>query len=127
MSYVDEVESHLSKTPVIPASAFVAPGATVIGDVTLGEEVSVWYGAVLRGDINRIRVGAHSNIQDGSVVHIDSGFETTIGDWVTVGHRAIVHACTVGAEVLVGMGSVTSMARKSALVRSSVPGPSSPA
>src|SRR3954469_16038665 len=106
MSYVDEGESHLSKTPVIPASAFIAPSATVIGDVTLGEEVSVWYGAVLRGDINRIRVGAHSNIQDGSVVHIDSGYDTTIGEWVTVGHRAIVHACTIADEVLVGMGSI---------------------
>jgi carbonic anhydrase/acetyltransferase-like protein (isoleucine patch superfamily) len=106
MSYAQEVESHFSKRPVIPASAFVAPGATVIGDVTLGEEASIWYGAVLRGDINRIRVGAHSNIQDGSVVHIDSSYDTTVGEWVTVGHRAILHACTVADEVLVGMGSI---------------------
>jgi carbonic anhydrase/acetyltransferase-like protein (isoleucine patch superfamily) len=106
MPYLPQVETHFHKAPVIPASAYVAPGATVVGDVTLGEECSVWFGAVLRGDINRIRVGAHSNIQDGSVVHIDSGFDTTIGEWVTVGHRAIVHACTVGDEVLVGMGSI---------------------
>lgn len=106
MSFLHQIETHFRKSPIIPVSAFVAPGATVVGDVTLGEETSIWFGAVLRGDINRIRVGAHSNIQDGSVVHIDSGYDTTIGEWVTVGHRAIVHACTVADEVLVGMGSI---------------------
>lgn len=106
MSYAQAIEPHFSASPVIPASAFIAPGATVVGDVVLGEEVSVWYGAVLRGDINRIQVGAHSNIQDGSVVHIDRGYEAVLGEWVTVGHRAIVHACRVADEVLVGMGSI---------------------
>jgi carbonic anhydrase/acetyltransferase-like protein (isoleucine patch superfamily) len=106
MAISDEIARHFTATPRIPASAFIAPGATVVGDVTLGEECSVWYGAVLRGDINRIVVGAHSNIQDGAVVHLDSAYGTTLGEWVTVGHRAIVHACAVGDEVLVGMGSI---------------------
>ncbi len=93
--------------PVIPASAFVAPGASVIGDVTLGEDASVWFGTVLRGDSNRIRVGARSNLQDNTVVHVNSGDEwTDIGDEATVGHRAIVHACRVGRRCLVGMGSI---------------------
>ncbi len=106
MSYLDQVGAHFSTRPVIPESAFIAPGAVVVGDVTLGEETSIWFHTVLRGDIHAIRVGAHSNIQDGSVVHIDSAYGTTIGEWVTVGHRAIVHACTVDDEVLVGMGSI---------------------
>lgn len=95
------------RTPVVPASAFVAPGADLIGDVTLGEDVSVWFGAVLRGDVNSIRVGARTNIQDGTVVHVNAGRQRTrIGDEVTIGHAAIVHACTVGRRVLIGMGSV---------------------
>ena len=106
MAIADEIARHFHAKPRIPASAFVAPGAVVTGDVTLGEETSIWYQAVLRGDINSIRIGAHSNIQDGAVVHLDSEYGTTVGEWVTVGHRAILHACTVGDEVLVGMGSI---------------------
>ncbi len=106
MDYLARVTAHYHKSPIVPASAFIAPGAVVLGDVTLGEETSIWFHTVLRGDINRIRIGAHSNIQDGSVVHIDSDYDTTVGEWVTVGHRAIVHACTVDDEVLVGMGSI---------------------
>ncbi|HWN23736.1 MAG TPA: gamma carbonic anhydrase family protein, partial [Candidatus Sulfotelmatobacter sp.] len=79
---------------------------TVIGDVTLGEESSVWYGAVLRGDINRIIIGPRSNIQDNAVVHLDTSYPTTIGELVTVGHSAIVHACKINNEVLVGMGAI---------------------
>jgi gamma-carbonic anhydrase len=106
MSYREHIALFLDRQPAIPASAFVAPGAQIIGDVTLGEESSVWYQAVLRGDINRIVVGAHSNVQDGAVVHLERDRGTILGEWVTVGHKAIVHACTVDDEVLVGMGSI---------------------
>jgi len=92
--------------PRIHPSAFVVPGATIVGDVTLAEEVSVWYGAVLRGDINRIIVGARTNIQDNAVVHLADQYPAVIGELVTVGHGAIVHACTIDDEVLVGMGAV---------------------
>lgn len=91
--------------PRIHASAFVVPDATVIGDVTLGEESSVWHRAVLRGDINRIVVGAQTNLQDGVIVHLADDFAAIIGERVTVGHGAIVHACTVDDEVLIGMGA----------------------
>src|SRR5207245_5683196 len=74
--------------------------------VTLAEESSVWYGAVLRGDINRIIIGPRSNIQDNAVVHIDTGYPTTVGELVTVGHSAVVHACKIDNEVLVGMGAI---------------------
>ena len=97
---------RLKKGPTIHSSAWVVPGATVIGDVILEEESSVWYGAVLRGDINRIVVGPRSNIQDNAVVHIDTGYPTTMGELVTVGHIAVVHACKIDDEVLVGMGAV---------------------
>jgi carbonic anhydrase/acetyltransferase-like protein (isoleucine patch superfamily) len=106
MSFEDQIERHLGKRPVIPASAFVAPGAVVVGDVTLGEFASIWYGAVLRGDINSIKIGAYSNVQDGAVVHLADAFGVTVGEWVTVGHRAILHACTVGDETLIGMGAI---------------------
>jgi carbonic anhydrase/acetyltransferase-like protein (isoleucine patch superfamily) len=86
---------------------FVAPNATVIGDVHLGADSSVWFGTILRGDVFPIRVGARTNIQDGSVVHVTSGkAATTIGDDVTVGHLTLLHGCTVGDRVLVGMGSL---------------------
>lgn len=92
--------------PAVAKSAFIAPGATVIGAVELGEESSVWYGAVLRGDINRVVIGAQSNVQDLSVLHVSDDFAAVVGERVTIGHRAIVHACTVGDEVLVGMGAI---------------------
>jgi carbonic anhydrase/acetyltransferase-like protein (isoleucine patch superfamily) len=85
---------------------YIARGAVVVGDVTLGEGASVWYNAVLRGDINRIIVGAGSNIQDNAVVHLSDDFPCIMGDYVTVGHSAIVHACTIGNESLIGMGAV---------------------
>ncbi|MEE7476452.1 gamma carbonic anhydrase family protein [Methylobacterium hispanicum] len=87
------------------ASVWVAPGAHVIGQVHLGAGASVWFGAVLRGDNEPMRVGAGSNIQDGAVLHSDPGFPLTIGEGVTVGHRAIVHGCTVGDGTLIGMGA----------------------
>jgi gamma-carbonic anhydrase len=100
------IAARLKKGPTIHSSAWVVPGATVIGDVILEEESSVWYGAVLRGDINRIIIGPRSNIQDNAVVHIDTNYPTTMGELVTVGHTAIVHACKIDNEVLVGMGAI---------------------
>lgn len=99
------VAARLAQGPRIAPTAFVAPGATVVGDVTLGEEASVWYGAVLRGDINRIVVGPRTNIQDGVVIHLSDDFGAIIGELVTVGHSAIVHACTLDDEILIGMGA----------------------
>lgn len=96
----------LEKAPRIAASAFIAKSADLIGDVAIGEHSSVWYQCVLRGDINRIQIGANSNLQDGTVVHVADRSGTVVGDWVTVGHRALLHACTVENEVLVGMGAI---------------------
>jgi carbonic anhydrase/acetyltransferase-like protein (isoleucine patch superfamily) len=100
--------------PTLDARAYVDPAATVIGDVVLGEDVSIWPGTVVRGDVNFIRVGARTNIQDGSVVHVShdgphaklGGFATVIGADVTIGHKAIVHACRIEDAVLIGMGAV---------------------
>src|SRR5438309_10682342 len=100
------IAARLKKGTTIHSSAWIVPGATVIGDVTLEEESSVWYGAVLRGDINRIIIGPRSNVQDNAVVHLDTGYPTTVGELVTIGHSAIVHACNVDSEVLVGMGAI---------------------
>ena len=100
------IAARLKKGPIIHSSAWVVPGATVIGDVILEEESSVWYGAVLRGDINRIVIGPRSNVQDNAVVHVDTNYPTTMGELVTVGHTAIVHACKIDNEVLVGMGAI---------------------
>src|SRR5258707_11173344 len=100
------IPARLKKGPTIHSSAWIVPGATVVGDVALAEESSVWYGAVLRGDINRIIVGPRSNIQDNAVVHLDTGYPTTIGELVTVGHRAILHACKIDNEVLAGIGAI---------------------
>ena len=92
--------------PTIHASCFVAPTAILIGDVSMGEGSSVWFHCVLRGDTNHIRIGARCNIQDGTIVHVNAGsFPTLIGDDVTVGHAAIVHACTLKDRAFVGMGA----------------------
>jgi gamma-carbonic anhydrase len=100
------IAARLKKGPTIHSSAWVVPGATVIGDVILEEESSVWYSAVLRGDINRIVIGPRSNIQDNAVVHVDTDYPTRMGELVTVGHTAVVHACTIDNEVLIGMGTI---------------------
>lgn len=92
--------------PVCHPSSYIAPGAVVIGAVELAEESSVWFTSVLRGDINRIVVGPQSNVQDGSVLHVSDDCACVLGTRVSVGHRAVVHACTVGDEVLVGMGAI---------------------
>ncbi len=97
------LERHLKKTPDTAAALFVAANATVVGDVTLKPRSSVFYGAVLRGDIARIVVGEGTNIQDNAVVHLADDLDAVIGDWCTVGHGAIVHACTIGHECLIGM------------------------
>ncbi|HHS49531.1 MAG TPA: gamma carbonic anhydrase family protein, partial [candidate division Zixibacteria bacterium] len=94
------------KRPSIEGSAFVAENATLVGDVRLGKDSSVWFGAVLRGDINYIEVGERSNIQELCAVHVDSGKPTVIGNDVTIGHSAVIHACTLGDGCLVGMGAV---------------------
>lgn len=87
-------------------TSFIAPGAVVLGDVTLGPHASVWYHAVLRGDTAPIVIGESSNIQDGSIVHVDEGVPATVGARVGVGHRVILHGCTIGNDCLIGMGSV---------------------
>jgi len=106
MTFDERMERFFSQQPSIHPSAFVAPSASLIGHVTLEEESSVWYQTVLRGDINRIHIGPRSNIQDGCVIHLEDNLPTLVGERVTVGHKAILHACTVGDEVLVGMGAI---------------------
>lgn len=93
-------------SPSVHERAWVAPGAVLTGAVTLGDESSVWYTCVLRADMEPITIGDRSNVQDGAVVHTDPGFPVTIGNGVTIGHRAVVHGCTVGDDVLIGMGAV---------------------
>jgi carbonic anhydrase/acetyltransferase-like protein (isoleucine patch superfamily) len=93
------------RSPRVDASAFVAGSAEVDGEVELGPSASIWYGAVLRGDIAPIRVGEASNIQDGCILHTDEGHPCVVGRRVTVGHRAVLHGCTVEDEALVGMGA----------------------
>lgn len=95
-----------AKTPQIDASAWIAPNATIIGDVRLAAHASVWWACVLRGDNDPITVGENSNIQDGSILHTDEGVPLTIGRDVTVGHRVMLHGCTIGDGTLVGMGAI---------------------
>lgn len=95
------------KYPVIPEDCFVAENATIVGDVILGSECSVWFNAVLRGDVNSIRIGNKVNIQDGAVIHCTyQKHPTVIGDNVSIGHNAIVHGCEVKDNVLIGMGAI---------------------
>jgi carbonic anhydrase/acetyltransferase-like protein (isoleucine patch superfamily) len=99
-------------SPVVPESCFVATSTEIIGNVILGENVGIWYGTVIRGDINRIEIGDNTNIQDASVLHVDLGGEDPdtgallIGKNVTVGHRALLHACRIGDNCLIGMGAI---------------------
>lgn len=95
-----------SLRPQVDPSAWVADTATVVGDVVLGQDASVWFGSVLRGDSDRIVIGAQSNIQDQSVLHVDAGVPLTVGRGVTVGHRVTLHGCTVGDGALIGMGAI---------------------
>ncbi len=101
-----QLDKFLGQRPVLGQGVYIAKTAVVLGDVTIGDHSSVWYHSVLRGDINRIVVGHHTNIQDNAVLHLADDYACIVGNWVTVGHSAIVHACTVGDECLIGMGAV---------------------
>lgn len=102
----NQLDTFLGKKPALGRGVYIARGAVVLGDVTIGEHSSVWYNAVVRGDINRIVIGHHTNIQDNAVLHLADEYPCLVGNYVTVGHSAIVHACTVGDECLIGMGAV---------------------
>jgi carbonic anhydrase/acetyltransferase-like protein (isoleucine patch superfamily) len=101
-----QLDTFLRAKPSLGRRVYITRGAVVLGAVTLGDYSSVWYNAVIRGDINRIVIGRRTNIQDNAVLHVADDFPCQIGDRVTVGHSAVIHACTVGDEVLVGMGAV---------------------
>ncbi len=90
----------------LDSTVYLAPGAIVCGDVTIGPHSSVWFNSVIRGDSDRIVIGAHSNVQDLGLVHLDEGFPALIGDRVTIGHRAIIHGCTIEDDCLIGMGAI---------------------
>jgi len=105
MTLEERLKMHLARPADTSAAAFVAANATVVGDVVLGPGSSVFYGAVLRGDINEIRVGEGTNIQDNAVVHLADELGAHIGAWCTIGHAAILHACRIGDECLIGMGA----------------------
>ena len=111
---MSQLISFEGKTPVIDPTGFVAPGARLIGDIQLGPEASIWYNCVLRGDMNRIRLGARSNLQDGSVIHVDpprpgspkDGYPCLIGEEVLIGHMAMVHGCILHDRAFVGLGAI---------------------
>jgi gamma-carbonic anhydrase len=105
VTLAERLDRHLGRTPDVADALFVAASAPVLGDVVLGPRSSVFYGSVLRGDINEIRVGEGTNIQDNVVVHLADEWGAHIGAWCTVGHGAIVHACRIGDECLIGMGA----------------------
>jgi carbonic anhydrase/acetyltransferase-like protein (isoleucine patch superfamily) len=94
-------------SPQIHSSCWLAPNSTLVGDIIMGEHCTVWFNAVIRGDVNKIRIGHHSNIQDGAVIHCTyQKTETTIGNYVSIAHNAIVHGCTIEDSVLIGMGAI---------------------
>jgi len=101
-----QLDRFLLEKPKLGKGVYIARGAAVLGDVTIGDYSSVWYNAVVRGDINRIVIGHHSNVQDNAVLHLADDFPCIVGNYVTIGHSAVVHACRVGDEVLVGMGAI---------------------
>ena len=105
MTLHERLSKHLGRTPDLSPAAFIAANAIVIGDVTLGANSSVWYGCVLRGDINSIVIGEGSNVQDGTIVHLADDYGVQIGKFTTIGHAAIIHACEIGDECLIGMGA----------------------
>lgn len=107
------LRSFNGSTPELGERVFVDPSAVVLGDVVIGEDCSVWPAVVIRGDMHRIRIGARTSVQDGSVLHIThagpynpDGYPLTIGDEVTIGHKVLLHGCTLGSRILVGMGSI---------------------
>jgi len=106
MNFSQQIAHFLNQKTQIQDSVYIAPNANVMGAVSIGEESSIWFNATVRGDINSISIGARTNIQDGVVVHVADEYSAQIGDLVTVGHGAIVHACNIEDEVLVGMGAI---------------------
>ena len=105
MTIEERLKEYLDRTPQIDDSAYIASGAVIIGAVTIGARSSIWHNCVLRGDINTIEIGEGSNVQDGSVIHLANDYGVKIGNYVTVGHMAMIHACTIGDECLIGMHS----------------------
>ena len=106
MTTEERLRKHLGKAPQIADTAYVANQAIVVGDVRIGDCASVWPGCVIRGDINYISIGDRSNIQDGTIIHLSDDYGVNVGNDVTIGHRAIIHACTIEDECLIGMGAV---------------------
>ena len=113
MNYI--ILKFKNKTPLIKKSVFIANGVKIIGDVTIGDDSSVWFNSVIRGDVNFVKIGRKTNIQDGSIIHVSSngfsangkqGFPTIIGNYVTIGHNATIHACEINDYSLIGMGSI---------------------
>jgi len=100
------LKEYKGKKPQISNANFVAETADIIGDVKLDESVNVWYNTVIRGDVNQINIGKRTNVQDLSVIHVDTAYATNIGEDVTIGHQCIIHGCTIDDRVLVGMGSI---------------------
>lgn len=100
------IAPYEGRAPRIGKDVFIAPTACIIGDVEIGEGTSVWYGAVIRGDRAKIKIGRNTNIQDNATLHADSESPLVIGDYVTIGHNAVIHGCTIGDDCLIGMGSV---------------------
>lgn len=100
------IKNLKDKSPKIHEEAFIAETADVLGDVTIGEGTSIWYGAVVRGDMNTIEIGNYSNVQDNSSLHVDTNEPLKIGDYTTIGHNAVVHGCTIGNNCLIGMGAI---------------------
>jgi gamma-carbonic anhydrase len=105
MTVQERLERYLGRRPDVARAGFVAPNATVVGDVSLGAASSIWYGTVLRADINSIVIGEGSNVQDGAIVHLADEHGVRIGNYTTIGHAAIIHACEIGNECLIGMGA----------------------
>lgn len=110
---MNNLRPYLDKTPQLGQRVYVDPACTVIGDVVLEDDVSVWPGTVIRGDVNHVRIGARTNVQDGTIIHVShdspynkGGYPTLIGADVTLGHGTIIHACTIGDACLIGMGAI---------------------
>jgi carbonic anhydrase/acetyltransferase-like protein (isoleucine patch superfamily) len=103
MTLDERFATFLAKDPTIDPTAYIAPGATLIGDVRIGPRASVWPGCVLRGDINFIEIGEATNVQDGTIIHLADNYPVRIGKFVTIGHAAVIHACTIEDECLIGM------------------------
>ncbi len=105
MDVTQRLARHLNQKPRVTEAAFIASNATLLGDIELGAKSSIWYGAILRADINSIRIGPGTNLQDGVIVHLADDAGVTVGEFTTVGHRATLHACKIGNECLIGMGA----------------------